>query len=205
MLIDQKAPAFKATACMADNSFQDVSLEDYKGKYVFLFFYPADFTFVCASEVPGFEKMAKDFEAKNCAIIGVSTDSQHSHKAWKVLSTDLGGIGALSYPLVADKDFKISKDYDVLLPNGECTRGLFLIDKEGVVKAEHRNCDPLGRNLEEAMRLLDALQFHEDCVAKGEKMVCPVNWKKGKKAIKPTLEGVGDFNKAGGVDQLLAA
>jgi len=180
-----------------------VSLSEYKGKYVVLFFYPADFTFVCASEVPGFEKMISEFDRRNVAVLGCSTDSHHSHKAWKILDKAQGGIGAVSYPLLADKDFEVSKKYDVLLPNGECTRGLFIIDKEGFVKAEHRNCDPLGRNIDECLRLLDALQFHEKSIADGNKMVCPLNWRLGKKAIKPTLEGVGDFNtKDGGVDSL---
>lgn len=205
MLIDCPAPLFEATACMPDGSFQTVKLDDYKGKYVMLFFYPADFTFVCASEVPGFNKMLKDFEARNCQVLACSTDTHHSHKAWKLLDRSQGGIGPIDYPLIGDITKSIAQAYDVLLPDGLCARGLFIIDKSGFVRAEAKNCDPLGRNLEEPLRLLDALQYHEQAVASGKPMVCPASWKKGKKALQPTLEAVGEFNKEGGVEGLLGA
>lgn len=205
MLIDQKAPDFKSTGCMPDNSFAEVKLSDYKGKYVILFFYPADFTFVCASEVPGFEKLRKEFESRNCAILGCSTDTHHSHKGWKILDRSLGGIGDVGYPLIADITKEIAAAYDVLQPDGLCARGLFLIDKEGFVRAEHKNCDPLGRNLDEPLRLLDALQFHEKSKAEGKTQVCPASWKLGKKGITPTMEGVGAFNKEGGVSNYVSA
>lgn len=201
MLIDELAPDFTATACMPDNSFKSVKLSDYRGKYVVLFFYPADFTFVCATEVPGFEKLRPEFEKRGAQVIGVSTDTEHVHKAWKNASVDIGGVGQVGYPLVADTTKEISIAYDVLLKAGVPARGVFLIDREGIVKAEHRNCDPLGRNIDEPLRLLDALQFHEKSIADGTKMVCPANWKLGKKGLAPSTEGVAGFNNSGGLAQ----
>jgi len=207
MLIDCAAPDFKVDACMPDNSFAEVSLSQFKGKYVILFFYPADFTFVCASEVPGFAKLIAEFEKRDCVVLGCSTDTEHAHKGWKLLSAAQGGLGGqeIPYPLLADKTKEVAKAYDVLQADGLCARGLFLIDREGNVKAEHRNCDPLGRNLDEPLRLLDALQFHEKSVAAGNKQVCPASWKLGRKGITPTLEGVGAFNAAGGVADYVGA
>lgn len=202
MLIEQQAPDFECDACFPDLTFGKVKLADHKGKYVVLFFYPGDFTFVCASEIPGFSKLIDQFEKRNCVVLGVSTDSHHSHKAWQILPVSEGGIGKVAYPLLGDFNHELAKKYDVLLPDGTCTRGLFVIDKEGVVKAEHRNCDPLGRNLEEPLRLLDALQFHERSVAEGRKQVCPASWKLGMKGITPTLAGVGEFNQEGGVNYI---
>jgi len=198
MLIDRPAPDFDAPACMPDNSFKNIRLSDYKGKHVILFFYPADFTFVCASEVPGFGKLLKEFEARNTVILGCSTDTEHAHKGWKILPKESGGIGEIPYPMVSDKTKEIAMAYDVLQADGLCCRGLFLIDKEGVVKAEHKNCDPLGRNLDEALRLVDALQFHEKSKAEGNTQVCPASWKLGKKGLKPTMEAVGAQNMEGG-------
>jgi len=204
MLIDELAPDFTCEACMPDNSFQEVTLSSFRGKYVILFFYPADFTFVCASEVPGFAKMLPEFEKRNCVILGCSTDTHHSHKGWKLLDKASGGLGeAVPYPLIGDKTKSIAKDYDVLQKDGLCARGLFLIDKDGFVRAEHKNNDPLGRNLDEPLRLLDALQFHEKSIAEGKKQVCPASWKLGKKGIVPTMEGVAAFNQEGGVEKYL--
>lgn len=203
MLIDKKAPAFEVTACMPDNSFATVKLSDYAGQYVILFFYPADFTFVCASEVPGFEKLRGEFEKRGCALLGCSTDTQHSHKGWKLLDKAQGGVGEVGYPLLGDITKGIATAYDVLQEDGLCARGLFLIDKEGYVRAEHKNCDPLGRNLDEPLRLLDALQFHEKSKAAGNVQVCPASWKLGKKGLTPTMEGVGQFNQQGGVDNYI--
>lgn len=197
MLIDAKAPDFDAVACFPDNSFKNVKLSDYQGKHVILFFYPADFTFVCASEVPGFNKLLKEFDARNVAVLGCSTDTEHAHKGWKLLPTEMGGIGQIGYPIISDKTKEIAAAYDVLQPDGLCCRGLFLIDKEGFVRAEHKNCDPLGRNLDEALRLVDALQFHEKSKAEGNTKVCPASWKLGKKGLTPKLEAVGQFNAAG--------
>ena len=135
--------------------------------------------------------------------MGVSTNTEHSHKGWKILDTTKGGIGPIDYPLVSDKDHSISKAYDVLLDCGLATRGMFVIDKNVVVKAEHRNCDPLGRSLDEVLRLVDALKFHEESAAAGKVQVCPANWKLGKKGMTPNLEGVAEFNASGGVKQFL--
>jgi len=205
MLIDEQAPDFTATACMPDSSFQTIKLSQFRGQYVILFFYPADFTFVCASEVPGFSKMLDEFKGRNCVVLGCSTDTEHAHKAWKLLPKEMGGIGEVNYPLLADTTKEIAAAYDTLQKDGLCARGLFLIDKEGVVKAEHRNCDPLGRNLDEPLRLLDALQFHEKSKADGNTQVCPASWKLGKKGLKNTLEGVAAFNAEGGVNNYIGA
>lgn len=201
MLIDSKAPDFKVMACMPDNSFQEVQFSEYtKGKYCILFFYPADFTFVCASEVPGFNKLLPEFQARDCVVLGCSCDTEHAHKGWKSLPKESGGIGDIQYPLLADKTKEVASAYDVLLPDdGVCARGIFLIDKDGFVRAEHKNCDPLGRNLDEPLRLLDGLKFHEKSKAEGKTQVCPASWKLGKKGLVPTLEEVGKFNVAGGV------
>jgi len=201
MLIGEMAPDFTATACMGDNTFKDVKISDYRGKYVILFFYPADFTFVCATEIPGFNKLLPEFTKRNCQILGCSTDTEHTHKAWKTADPAVGGVGPCDYPLIADKTKEISIAYDVLQKSGLAARGVFLIDKNGIIQAEHRNCDPLGRNVDEPLRLLDALQFFEKSVAEGQVKVCPVNWKLGKKGMTPTTDGVAAYNKDGGLAQ----
>ncbi|WP_028580108.1 peroxiredoxin [Desulfogranum japonicum] len=188
-LVTRPAPDFTATAVLADNSIkEDFKLSDYRGKYVILFFYPLDFTFVCPSEILAFNKHLSKFQEKNCEIIGVSIDSQFSHLAWKNTPVNQGGIGQVQYPLVADLDKKISRNYGVLLDVGIALRGTFLIDKEGLVRHAVVNDLPLGRNIEEALRMVDALQFHEKY---GD--VCPANWKDGEDAMKPTAEGVADY------------
>lgn len=199
MLIGSQAPDFTLDACMPDNSFEEITLSKFKGKYVILFFYPADFTFVCASEVPGFNKLLKEFEARNCVVLGCSTDTKHAHKGWKLLPKELGGIGDIAYPLLADPTKKVAKAYDVLEAGGDvCVRGVFLMNKEGEVFVEHKNADPIGRNLDEVLRVLDGLIFHEESVAKGNKQVCPANWKLGRKGMTPTMEGVAAFGKENG-------
>jgi peroxiredoxin (alkyl hydroperoxide reductase subunit C) len=187
-LVTKPAPDFTAQAVMADNSFQELTLSSYRGKYVVLFFYPLDFTFVCPSEIIAFDKQLAEFREKNAEVIGVSVDSHFTHLAWKNTPRNQGGIGPVQYPLVADLDKSISRDYGVLLEAGIALRGLFLIDKEGVVRHALINDLPLGRNVDEAIRLLDALQFVE---AHGE--VCPANWHQGEDAMKPTAEGVADY------------
>jgi peroxiredoxin (alkyl hydroperoxide reductase subunit C) len=188
-LVTEQAPDFTATAVMPDNSFkEDFKLSDYRGKHVILFFYPLDFTFVCPSEIIAFDKMLDQFKSKNCEIIGVSTDSHFSHWAWKNTDVDNGGIGNVQFPLVADLRKKISEDYGVLLEGGMALRGLFLIDKEGVVRHAVVNDLSLGRSVDEAMRMLDALQFTE---AHGE--VCPANWHEGEEGMKPTADGVASY------------
>ena len=188
-LVTRQAPDFTATAVMGDNSFkEDFKLSDYQGKYVILFFYPLDFTFVCPSEIIAFDKALAKFQEKNCEVIGVSIDSQFTHWAWKNTPVNDGGIGNIKYPLVADLDKKISRQYGVLLDMGVALRGTFLIDKEGVVRHAVINDLPLGRSIDEALRMVDALEFHE---SHGD--VCPANWKEGEEAMTPTAEGVADY------------
>ncbi len=191
-LVTKPAPDFTATAVMPDNSFkEDFTLSSYKGKYVCLFFYPLDFTFVCPSEILAFDKRLQEFKDKNCEVIGVSVDSHFTHLAWKNTPVEKGGIGNVQYPLVADLSKKISLSYGVLLEDvGVALRGLFLIDKEGIIRHQLVNDLPLGRSVDEALRILEAIQFHEQ---HGE--VCPANWKPGEEAMKPTPEGVAEYLK----------
>jgi peroxiredoxin (alkyl hydroperoxide reductase subunit C) len=188
-LVAKQAPDFTATAVMPDNSMkEDFSLSDYRGKYVILFFYPLDFTFVCPSEIIAFDKNLAKFKERGCEVIGVSVDSQFSHWAWKNTPVKEGGIGNIQYPLVADLDKSISRRYGVLLDMGVALRGTFLIDKEGMVRHAVINDLPLGRSIDEALRMVDALKFHEE---HGD--VCPANWHEGEEAMKPTAEGVADY------------
>lgn len=189
VLVGRDAPDFTAQAVMPDGSFQELSLSSYKGKNVVLFFYPLDFTFVCPSEIIAFHNACSEFKERNTEVIGVSIDSHFSHHAWRNTPVDKGGIGAIDFPLVADITKSIGRDYDVLLADGSVTyRGLFLIDKEGKVRHQVVNDLPLGRNVHEALRMVDALTFHEE---NGE--VCPANWNKGKSGMKPTAEGVASY------------
>lgn len=188
-LVTKQAPDFTATAVLPDNSMKpDFKLSDYRGKYVILFFYPLDFTFVCPSEILAFDRALEAFKAKNCEIIGVSIDSQFSHWAWKNTPINQGGIGNIQYPLVSDLDKSISRQYGVLLDAGIALRGTFLIDRDGIVRHAVVNDLPLGRNIDEAMRMVDALQFHEQ---HGD--VCPANWQEGKEAMTPTAAGVAEY------------
>lgn len=189
LLVTQPAPDFTATAVMPDNSFkEDFRLADFRGKYVLLFFYPLDFTFVCPSEILAFNRAVSEFQENHCQLIGVSIDSAYSHLAWKKTKINDGGIGDIGYPLVADLDKSISKSYEVLLDIGIALRGLFLIDREGIIRHQVVNDLPLGRSVDEALRVLHALQFTEKY---GD--VCPANWKKGDEAMKPTAEGVAAY------------
>ena len=187
-LVSREAPDFTGQAVMPDNSFADISLSGYRGKYVVLFFYPLDFTFVCPSEIIAFDKKIATFKEKNAEVIGVSVDSHFTHLAWKNTARENGGIGNVQFPLVADITKNIARDYGVLLNDSIALRGLFLIDREGVVKHALVNDLPLGRNVDEALRVLDALQFTEK---HGE--VCPANWREGDEAMKPTAEGVASY------------
>jgi peroxiredoxin (alkyl hydroperoxide reductase subunit C) len=192
LLVTRPAPDFTATAVLPDNSFkEDFRLSNFRGKYVLLFFYPLNFTFVCPSEILAFNKAVKEFEENNCQLIGVSIDSAYSHLAWKKTKVNDGGIGDIQYPLVADLDKSISKSYEVLLNDSIALRGLFLIDRDGVVRHQVVNDLPLGRNVNEALRILHALQFTEK---HGE--VCPANWNKGEDAMKPTAAGVAEYLSA---------
>jgi peroxiredoxin (alkyl hydroperoxide reductase subunit C) len=188
-LVAKEAPDFSATAVLGDNSFKDgFKLSDLRGKYAVLFFYPLDFTFVCPSEIIAFDKAYDKFKEKNCEVVGVSVDSQFTHFAWKNTPVKEGGIGQVRFPLVADLDKQIARAYGVLLNDAVALRGLFLIDKEGVVRHSVVNDLPLGRNVDEALRMLDALQFTEK---HGE--VCPANWHQGEDGMKPTADGVADY------------
>jgi peroxiredoxin (alkyl hydroperoxide reductase subunit C) len=188
-LVTKAAPDFTATAVMPDNSFDEqFKLSSYRGKYVVLFFYPLDFTFVCPSEIIAFDAALEKFQQKNTQVIGASVDSHFTHLAWKNTPRSQGGIGQIRYPLVADLSKSISRDYGVLLDGGVALRGLFLIDKEGIVRHALINDLPIGRSVAEALRILDALQFHEK---HGD--VCPANWHEGEEAMKPTSAGVAEY------------
>tara|TARA_B100001971_G_C18268024_1_gene596388 strand:- start:71043 stop:71633 length:591 start_codon:yes stop_codon:yes gene_type:complete len=187
-LVTRPAPNFKATAVMANGDFQEVQLSDYKGKMVVLYFYPLDFTFVCPTEIIAFHKKYNEFKERGVELLGVSIDSQFSHFAWRNTPVEQGGIGEIDYPLIADVSKNIARDYGVLFNEEVALRALFLIDKEGVVRHSTINDLPLGRNVDEALRVVDALQFHEE---HGE--VCPANWKKGEEAMSATKEGVSSY------------
>ncbi len=187
-LVTKEAPDFTATAVMPDNTFGELKLSHYRGKHVILFFYPLDFTFVCPSEIIAFNKKLNEFKNRGCEVIGTSIDSEFSHLAWKNTPVEKGGIGNVQFPLVADITKSISRDYGILFNEAVALRGLFLIDKEGIVRHSVINDLPLGRNIDEALRILEALQFVEK---HGE--VCPANWQKGKSAMEPTAEGVAKF------------
>jgi peroxiredoxin (alkyl hydroperoxide reductase subunit C) len=188
VLVTKPAPDFKAQAVMPDNSFQEISLSDYKGKYVVLFFYPLDFTFVCPSEIIAFGHRIQEFKDRGVEVIGVSVDSHFSHLAWKNTPVEKGGIGNVQYPLVADITKSIARDYDVLVNEAVALRGSFLINKEGVVEHQVVNNLPLGRNIDEMLRMVDSLQFTEE---HGE--VCPAGWQKGKAGMKGSSEGVAEY------------
>ncbi|WP_091531793.1 peroxiredoxin [Fontimonas thermophila] len=187
-LVNRPAPDFKATAVMADGSFKEIKLSDYKGKYVLLFFYPLDFTFVCPSEIIAHDHRIKEFESRNVQVIGVSIDSHFSHFAWRNTPVEKGGIGPVKFPLVSDIHHEITRAYGVEHQDGVAFRATFLIDKAGIVQHATINNLPLGRNVDEALRLIDALQFTEQ---HGE--VCPAGWKKGDAGMKATPEGVAEY------------
>ncbi|MBF0312542.1 MAG: peroxiredoxin [Oligoflexia bacterium] len=187
-LVTKEAPQFQATAVMPDNSFKKISLADYHGKYVVLFFYPLDFTFVCPSEILAFNEKLSEFKSRNVEVLGVSIDSEFTHLAWKNTNVAQGGIGNIQFPLIADITKEISKNYEILFNEAIALRGLFLIDQKGVVRHAVINDLPLGRNVDEVIRMVDALQFTEKF---GD--VCPANWKKGDEAMKPTHDGVKSY------------
>jgi len=188
-LVTQQAPDFTAQAVTPSNTFEELTLSSFRGKYVVLFFYPLDFTFVCPSEIIAFDSKLDEFTKRGCEVISVSVDSQFTHLAWKSTPRAGGGLGQVRFPMVADLDKSIARSYGVLLEKpGVALRGLFLIDKDGVVRHEVVNDLPLGRNVEEALRVLDALKFTEE---HGE--VCPANWRPGEDAMKPTAEGVASY------------
>ncbi len=181
-LVQKEAPDFTATA-VVNEEFKQIKLSDYRGKYTVLFFYPLNFTFVCPTEIVAFSDRIEDFHKRGAEVIGASVDSQYSHLAWIQSPRSKGGLGGLKYPLVSDITKQISREYGVLLDGGIALRGLFLIDKAGVVRHVTVNDLPIGRSVDEALRVLDALQFYE---THGE--VCPADWKPGAATIKPGVK-----------------
>ncbi len=188
VLVTKPAPDFKAQAVMPDGSFKEISLSDYKGKYVVLFFYPLDFTFVCPTEIIALSDAAGEFEKLGVQLLGCSVDSHFSHLAWRNVERKAGGLGQIKYPLIADLSKSIAQDYDVLLGGAVALRGLFLIDKTGVVRHQVVNDLPLGRSVDEALRMVKALQYFEK---NGE--VCPADWKDGDLTIKANPKDSQEF------------
>ncbi|AXQ29059.1 peroxiredoxin [Solimonas sp. K1W22B-7] len=189
VLVNRPAPDFKAQAVLGDGSISEIKLSDYKGKkYVVLFFWPLDFTFVCPSEIIAHEHRRKAFEERGVQLIGVSIDSQFTHFAWRDTPVNKGGIGPVGFPMVADVQHEIVRAYGVEHQDGVAFRATFLIDKDGIVQHQQVNNLPLGREVDEILRLVDALQFTEK---HGE--VCPAGWKKGDEGMKPTAEGVASY------------
>lgn len=204
VLVGKKAPVFCSKAVVNGNEIVDnFSLKQFESeKYVVFFFYPADFTFVCPTELIAFQDKAAEFAARNTVVIGASTDSAFSHWKWLQTAQNEGGIKGVTYPIISDQTLQVSKAYDVLAGSEEydedgnetfvgdpqAYRGLFLIDKSGVVRHQVVNDMPLGRSVDEVLRMIDALQFTEEY---GE--VCPANWKKGEKALKATQEGISSY------------
>lgn len=180
--VNKPAPIFKENAVLG-GAFTTVNLEEYRGKWVVLFFYPMDFTFVCPTEIVAMSDKYDEFKKRNSEVLGVSVDSQFSHLAWTKLPRSEGGIGDIKYPLVADFTKKMATDYDVLLPEGMTLRATFIIDPEGVVQMEMVHSTSVGRNVDEILRFLDALQF---AAKHGE--VCPVGWTEGGDTIVPDVE-----------------
>lgn len=186
LLVGQKAPYFKAKAIIGGQIIDQFSLENYQGKYVVFFFYPLDFTFVCPTELHAFQERQKEFEARNAQVVGCSVDSEYSHLAWLNTPKSKGGIEGISYPIVADLNKEIAKKYSVLNPDaGIAYRGQFILDTNGIVRHQLVNDLPIGRSVDEVLRLLDAIIFHEKY---GE--VCPANWKAGAKGMDASTSGI---------------
>jgi peroxiredoxin (alkyl hydroperoxide reductase subunit C) len=190
VLVGKSAPDFVAKAVVQDKIIEHFRLSEYKGKkYIVLFFYPLDFTFVCPTELHAFNDRKEEFAIRNTELVAVSIDSHYSHLAWLNTPKLKGGIEGVTYPVVSDIHKSISRDYDVLCePDGVAFRGLFLIDKNFVVRHQIVNDLSLGRSVDEALRMVDALQF---CEKHGE--VCPANWHAGDKSMKPTSKGLEEF------------
>jgi peroxiredoxin (alkyl hydroperoxide reductase subunit C) len=187
VLVGRQAPNFKADA-VENGEFREIQLSDYRGKYVLLFFYPLDFTFVCPTELHAFQEKLEEFRKRGVEVLGCSVDSKFSHWAWTNTPKNKGGIQGVKYPLIADLNKTIARDYDVLADGGIAYRGLFLIDQKGIVRHQLVNDLPLGRSIDEALRMADSLIFVDK---HGE--VCPANWQQGKDAMKPTADGVATY------------
>jgi len=189
ILVGKAAPDFSETAVKSNEIIENFSLSQFKGKYVVLFFYPLDFTFVCPTELHAFNQRYLDFKERNVELVAVSVDSHFSHLAWLRTPKSQGGIEGIHYPIVSDINKEIAQAYDVLVEGeGIAYRGLFLIDRDQIVRHQVVNDLPLGRNVDEALRVVDALQFTEEY---GE--VCPANWNKGHKAMKPDQSGLEKY------------
>jgi len=192
VLVGKPAPDFTATAVMPDNSINEKFnlKEQINNKIGILFFWPLDFTFVCPSEIIAFDNRMESFKQLGAEVIGVSVDSHFTHQAWKNTPVDKGGIGQVKFPMVADLTKSIARDYDVLVNDSVAFRGTFMIDKKGIIRHQIVNDLPLGRNVDEALRMIDALNFTEE---HGE--VCPAGWQKGHKGMQPNAEGVASYLK----------
>ena len=191
VLVTKQAPDFTAAAVMPDGTFkEDFKLSDLRGKYVVLFFWPLDFTFVCPSEIIAHNNRIERFRELGVELVGVSIDSHFTHFAWKQTPVENGGIGNVQFPLVADVKHEIVRAYGIEHPDGVALRGSFLIDKDGIVQHQTINNLPLGRNVDEMIRLVEALQFTEE---HGE--VCPAGWQKGQKGMKADPQGVASYLK----------
>ena len=189
VLVTKEAPDFTAAAVLADGSIkEDFKMSDLRGKYVVLFFYPLDFTFVCPTEIIAHDKRLEEFKKRKVEVVAVSIDSQFSHHAWRNTPVNKGGIGEVQFPIVADVNHEITRAYGVEHPASIALRASFLIDKDGSVRHQVVNDLPLGRNVDEMLRVVDALQFHEK---HGE--VCPAGWQKGEDGMMPTADGVADY------------
>lgn len=189
LLVGKKAPEFSAKAVQKNRIIDDFTLASLKGKYVIFFFYPLNFTFVCPTELHAFQEKLSEFQKRGAEVVGCSVDSPYSHYAWLNTPREQGGIQGVEYPLVSDLSKTISQNFGVLIQHeGISYRGLFLIDKEGTVRHQLVNDLPIGRSVDEVLRTLDALIYFEK---NGE--VCPANWKKGEKAMKPTNEGLKKY------------
>ena len=189
VLVGKVAPDFSAEAVVNGEFKDEFRLSDYRGKYVLLYFYPLDFTFVCPTEIHAFQDKLEDFRRLNTEVIAVSVDSKFSHYAWLQTPKSKGGIEGVTYPLVSDLNKTIARDYDVLIQDaGVALRGAFLLDREGVVRHQTVNDLPLGRNVDEFIRLTQAVQFHEE---HGE--VCPANWREGSKSMRPDQGGLESY------------
>jgi len=192
VLVGKKVPSFTAKAVVDNRIVDDFSLDQYLGQNVIFFFYPLDFTFVCPTELHAFQEKLAEFEKRNCQVVGCSVDSPYTHLAWLNTPKEQGGIQGVTYPLVSDMNKKIAESFGVLVENeGIAYRGLFLIDQDQVVRHQLVNDLPLGRNIDEALRILDALLFFEK---NGE--VCPANWREGSLAMEPTKEGLTKYMTA---------
>jgi peroxiredoxin (alkyl hydroperoxide reductase subunit C) len=190
-LVGKQAPDFTAKAVFPNGEIKELKLSELRNSnYVVLFFYPFDFTFVCPTEILAFSNHIKDFESRKVQVLGCSVDSHHVHRAWRNTKVEEGGIGNIAYPLIADVTKNIARDYGVLLEVGKALRGTFIIDRQGIVQHESVNAEGLGRNVDEVLRLVDALQHHEE---HGE--VCPAGWTKGKASMKETPQAVAAFLK----------